>query len=49
MESSDENINLKMCILLGGVTIAIVVMVFLHLNSNNKVINDLKNKNSKII
>ena len=44
-ENINNNINIKMCILLGGVIIAISVMIFLYINSNSKVLNDLKNKN----
>ena len=44
-ENINNNINIKMCILLGGVMIAISVMIFLYINSNSKVLNDLKNKN----
>ena len=49
MENTDNNINLKMCILLGGVMIAISVMIFLYVNSDNKILDDLKNKKKKII
>ena len=44
-ENIDNNINIKMCVLIGGVIIAISVMIFLHIYGKSTVINDLKNKN----